>query len=103
VLTTVVSRPTPERAVVDAGKKGLHPSFGMSVAFDTAGVELTSLHSEHGILQLSEEARNLKVGDQIRFIPYYLEGTINLYDRAYAIRNGQAVEEWQISGRGRSQ
>jgi len=103
VLTTVVSRPTPGSAVIDAGKKGLHPSFGMSVAVDRPGVALTALHSEHGILELTDEAQGLAVGDQIRFIPYYLEGTINLYDKAYAIRKGQAVAEWPVAGRGHSQ
>lgn len=103
VLTTVISRPAADRAVVDAGKKGLHPSFGMSRPVSLPGAELTALHSEHGLLQLEGAARDLKVGEQVRFVPYYLEGTVNLYDRAYAVRDGLAVEEWEITGRGRSQ
>lgn len=103
VLGTVISRPHTDRAVTDVGKKGLHPSFGMARPLDLPGAELLALHSEHGILSVQDEARALKTGDTIRFIPSYLEGTINLYDRAFAIRNGLAVEEWAISGRGRSQ
>jgi D-serine deaminase-like pyridoxal phosphate-dependent protein len=103
VMGTVISRPAPDRAVTDVGKKGLHPSFGMARPLDLPGAELLALHSEHGILNVQDEARGLKVGDPVRFIPSYLEGTVNLYDRAYAIRNGLAVEEWTITGRGRSQ
>ena len=31
------------------------------------------------------------------------EGTINLYDRAYAVRGPEVLAEWPITGRGRSQ
>jgi D-serine deaminase-like pyridoxal phosphate-dependent protein len=103
VLSTVISRPAPERAVTDAGKKALHPSFGMSRPVGLAGAELTALHSEHGLLRLEPEAEGLKVGDQVRFIPYYLEGTVNLYDWTYAVRGGQVLERWKVDGRGLSQ
>jgi len=103
VLGTVISRPLADRAVTDVGKKGLHPSFGMARPLNLPGAELLALHSEHGILSVQGEGRALKTGDTVRFIPSYLEGTVNLYDRAFAIRDGLAVEEWAISGRGRSQ
>lgn len=99
VLATVISRPTRERAVTDAGKKGLHASFGMARPVDLPGAELTALHSEHGLLHLEGEAQALKVADRVQFIPYYLEGTVNLYDRAYAVRGGQVVAEWEVTGR----
>jgi D-serine deaminase-like pyridoxal phosphate-dependent protein len=103
VLTTIISRPTTERAVTDAGKKSLHPSFGMPVPFGMDGVEVTGLNSEHGILTLSDEARALRVADRVRLVPYYAEGTINLFDVAYAVRGGQVVAEWEIATRNRSQ
>jgi D-serine deaminase-like pyridoxal phosphate-dependent protein len=97
VLTTVISRPTADRAVMDAGKKSLHPSFGMARPVEVPGAELMELHSEHGLLKLEGDARSLKVGDHVRFIPYYLEGTVNLYPKAYAVRDGLAVEEWTVA------
>jgi D-serine deaminase-like pyridoxal phosphate-dependent protein len=103
VLGTVISRPTPERAVTDCGKKALHPSFGMSRPMDLPDTTLTALHSEHGLLHLGPDAPALQIGDRVQFIPYYVEGTINLYDRAYAVRQGEVVEEWPVTGHGRSQ
>jgi D-serine deaminase-like pyridoxal phosphate-dependent protein len=103
VLTTVISRPTPERAVTDGGKKALHPSFGFARPVDLPGSQLTGLHSEHGILELQPEAQGLRIGDRVRFIPSYVEGTTNLYDRAYVIQGSQVVDEWPVDGRGRSQ
>src|SRR5262249_47326192 len=97
----VISRPVPERAVTDGGKKAIHPSFGMSLPLDLPGAELVALHSEHGILRLEGEARSLAVGERIRFVPYYLEGTVNLYGSAYAVRGGERGGEWAVGGRGR--
>jgi D-serine deaminase-like pyridoxal phosphate-dependent protein len=102
VLTTVISRQTADRAVTDAGKKSLHPAFGMARPLALPGAELTALHSEHGLLRLPEDAPPLRPGDRIRFVPYYGEGTVNLYDTAYAVRGDQVLEEWRVDGRGRS-
>jgi D-serine deaminase-like pyridoxal phosphate-dependent protein len=103
VLSTVISRPVRERAVTDAGKKALHPSFGLARPVDLPGAELVALHSEHGLLQLSPEAQGLRVGDRVRFLPYYLEGTTNLFETAYAVRAGEVVGAWPVAGRGKSQ
>ena len=103
VLATVISRPTPGRAVTDGGKKALHPSFGMSPPRNLPGATLTALHSEHGILELEGAAQDLRVGALVEFIPYYVEGTMNLYDRVYVLQDERVVDVWAISGRGRSQ
>lgn len=102
VLGTVISRRGDSHAVTDCGKKAIHASFGMSRAVALPGAELLSLHSEHGVMQLSGESQRLRVGDRLQFIPYYGEGTINLYERAYAVRGPEVLAEWPITGRGRS-
>lgn len=102
VLATVISRPAPDRAVVDTGKKSLHPSFGMARPADLPGAELKALHSEHGLLSLEGDSRRLRIGDRVQFLPYYVEGTVNLYDTAYAVRGGKVLEEWRVIGRGGS-
>ncbi len=103
VLTTVISRPTADRAVTDGGKKAIHPSFGMPYAVGWEGVEVQGLHSEHGVLGVSGAAQQLRVGDRVQFIPRYVEGTTNLYARAWAVRGGAVVEEWPVDGRDCSQ
>jgi D-serine deaminase-like pyridoxal phosphate-dependent protein len=99
LLATVVSRPVPERAIVDAGKKALHASFGWARPVGLPGAALTALHSEHGILALEGEARDLPLGATVEFIPYYVEGTINLHDRIYAIQDDHVIDVWEVSGR----
>jgi D-serine deaminase-like pyridoxal phosphate-dependent protein len=102
VLTTVISRPTPSRAVTDAGKKGIHASFGWARPVNLPGAKLTGLHSEHGILELEGEAQNLPHGAKVEFIPFYVEGTINLHDRMYVLQNDRVVDVWEVSGRDHS-
>jgi len=103
VLATVISRPTAARAVTDAGKKMLHPSFGWSRPVDLPGATLTALHSEHGILELEGDAQRVPLGAKVEFVPYYVEGTINLHEQMYVVQNERVVDVWEVSGRGRSQ
>jgi D-serine deaminase-like pyridoxal phosphate-dependent protein len=58
---------------------------------------------EHGVLQLKEPSRDIKLGDKVLLIASHCDPTVNLYDQYYVAR-GETVEEvWPVSGRGRSQ
>ena len=68
VLATVMSRPVPERAVVDAGLKALSVDKGMPRVHGLAGVEFQRASDEHGVLQLEgagqrPRARRPRVAD----------------------------------------
>ena len=53
IWTTVMSTPTADRAICDAGLKASSVDSGMPRVFDTPGVEYTKASDEHGVLQLS--------------------------------------------------
>ena len=99
VLTTVISRPAPARAITDAGMKALHPYGGASKPLDRPGVEVAGLSAEHGSLRLSPEAQDLQIGDKLRLVPYYTDGTVNLHDYWEVVQGEEAVDRWPISGR----
>ncbi len=102
VLATVVSRPRPESAVIDAGLKAITPEFGQpAVLCDGAGWR--GFSEEHGELTLSGPARDLRVGDKLELIPRHGCTTVNLYDRFHVMREGRLIDEWTVAGRGRSQ
>jgi D-serine deaminase-like pyridoxal phosphate-dependent protein len=103
VLATVISRPTKERAVTDAGRKALHPMGGMALVKGIEGAALDQTHSEHGLLKLEGTACDLPIGARVEFYPSYVEGTINLFDEVYVLQNDRVVDVWQVSGRGKSQ
>ncbi|MCS6861394.1 MAG: DSD1 family PLP-dependent enzyme [Abditibacteriales bacterium] len=102
VLATVISRPTKDRAITDAGRKALHPLGGMGQPKGIEGATLETIHSEHGLMKLTDPC-DLRIGTKIEFIPSYAEGTINLYDHVYVLQSDRVVDVWQVSGRGKSQ
>jgi D-serine deaminase-like pyridoxal phosphate-dependent protein len=102
VLATVISRPCPERAVIDAGLKTVTPEFGdPTVLCD--GASWVGFSEEHGELSLSGAAGELRVGDKIELVPRHGCTTVNLYDRFHVMRDGRLIDEWAVAGRGRSQ
>jgi len=97
ILSTVISRPTPTRAVVDAGLKSLSTDSGMPEPRELPGVHYRPGGDEHGILTWGDGAAVdtfLEVGDRIEFIPSHINTTINLHDYYYAYRDGN----WRPSG-----
>jgi len=104
VLTSVVSRPAPKRAIVDAGFK----AFSTDRPFppeckDVAGIQYAFAGDEHGRLDFSEAARELKLGDRLEFIIPHCDPTVNLYDRIYCLRGEKVEKVWKIAARGMSQ
>ena len=71
VLATVVSRPSLDRAIVDTGRKSVHPDIYMPVVKGIPGARVVALSAEHGKIELEGEARDLKIGDKIELIVGY--------------------------------
>ena len=103
VLATVVSRPNPDRIIVDTGLKVLAKEFGIPQPVGVTGVEMTGLSEEHGKMQVSDENVALKPGDKLQILPTHCCTTVNLHDRYYGIRNGIVESVWDITARGKSQ
>ncbi|MTI93906.1 MAG: hypothetical protein FH749_00225 [Firmicutes bacterium] len=103
VVTTVVSRPAPDRAIVDAGAKtlaldrGAHGSSGLSGhgLLSDPGWRLTRLSEEHGVI----EGDNLPAaGSVIEIIPNHACPVVNLADRLELSTGAQ----WPVTVRGRT-
>jgi D-serine deaminase-like pyridoxal phosphate-dependent protein len=104
VLTTVVSVPTEEMAMVDAGFKAFSTDRPfVPEAVEWPGVEYSWAGDEHGRLMTTEPGRLPRLGQLIEFFPPHCDPTINLYDRIYAMRGDKVEAVWEVSGRGRSQ
>jgi len=100
VLATVISRPHPQRAIIDAGMKAMTHEFGMPAPKDLPGAKLISLAEEHGIISLDGADRDLRVGDKIELIVSHGCTTVNLHDHYFAMRNGSLEAIWPIAARG---
>jgi len=102
LLATVVSHPTPERAITDAGMKVVTPDFGMPLVVQPEGLQTTKLSEEHGTLE-GPGARELKVGGKVEILPSHGCTTINLHDRYFVVEGEKVVDIWPIDARGRAQ
>ncbi|UCH37703.1 MAG: DSD1 family PLP-dependent enzyme [Candidatus Bathyarchaeota archaeon] len=102
LLTTVISRPTSQRAVIEAGMKSITSEFGMPIVQGHPGAELQRLSEEHGILKLTDPNTTLKVGDTLELLPSHCCTTVNLHDHYYCIRNDELESVWTIMGRGKT-
>jgi D-serine deaminase-like pyridoxal phosphate-dependent protein len=101
ILATVISRPVPERAVVDAGRKAMNGEVSMPKARNFPGFHLKKLNAEHGILMVDDPSARLKVGDKLDFIAGYGDNTVFLHDYLFGVRNDKVEIVWEVQGRGR--
>ena len=97
LIVTVISHAAPERAVIDAGRKTMHPAVEFVGQED---IEVRGLSAEHGGLNLGPRA-NLKVGQKLELTSGYGDDTIFLHNQVYGIRKDRVEVVWDIPGRGK--
>lgn len=100
VLATIMSRPTRDRAVLDAGLKALGVDAGFPLVREMPEVEYVRASDEHGKLRLHDPEATLRVGDKLWLIPGHCDPTINLYDWYVCVRGGRVEALWPITARG---
>jgi D-serine deaminase-like pyridoxal phosphate-dependent protein len=102
VVTTVVSTPTEERAIVDAGAKTLSYSGSPTPrSIDREGIDWYKSASEHGYLDVSRHRGRIEVGDRLEFLVPNAYGAINLRDTLVGVRDGHVEEVWNVEARGK--
>src|SRR6185503_5769954 len=99
VWTTVMSRPSPERALCDAGLKASSVDSGMPRIADGGPAEYVRASDEHGLIMVNG-APGYALGDKLKLIPGHCDPTVNLYDHYICIRNGCVEAIWPITARG---
>jgi len=100
IWSTIMSHPTKDRAVVDAGHKATSIESGLPLVADLKDVKYVSASDEHGSLALGRDAIDLKIGKKIRLIPGHCDPTVNLHDWYIGIRNGMVEAIWPVEARG---
>ena len=104
VRATVVSVPTPDRAIIDAGSKVLTreqyyvKDFGRVVEYPDTVV--ANLSEEHGMIDISRSSRKPKVGDVVSIIPNHCCVVSNMVDEVYGVRDGAVEVIWPVAARG---
>jgi 3-hydroxy-D-aspartate aldolase len=104
VITTVISKPSTQSAIVDGGFKAFASDRSFTPLMrGITGVPYSWAGDEHGSLNLSQASREVKLGDRLEFIVPHCDPTVNLYDRIFALRGDQVEAVWRVAARGMSQ
>jgi D-serine deaminase-like pyridoxal phosphate-dependent protein len=100
VLATVMSRPGPDLAVVDAGLKASSVDSGMPEVWQRPGLSYTHASDEHGWVEIGPDAAAPGLGDKLLLVPGHCDPTVNLYDWYVCVRGGAVEALWPITARG---
>lgn len=105
IAATVVSRPTPDRAILDAGSKTLSSDLlgmtGYGLLRDYPDAVITGLSEEHGHVDVSACPAKPEIGETVLIIPNHACVVTNLFDHLHLHRSGHFVETVAVDARGR--
>lgn len=108
LITTVVSTPEPDYAVIDGGTKAIATDFPIAgeggnsefaLGKDNPNLVVNRMYEEHGIVVNRQGPTGLKVGDRVALIPAHICSTINLYNHVYVLENNE-VRKVKVDARG---
>ena len=102
VLATVMSRPAPDRAIVDAGLKASSVDSGMPGVWQKPGLVYAAASDEHGRVDVAPGVAAPGLGEKLLLVPGHCDPTVNLYDWYVCVRQGVVEALWPITARGAS-
>lgn len=103
VLTRVVSRPWPDKAIVDAGHKATGAQAGLPKVKGREDLEVVSLNAEHGHILVRDPSRGPKRAERLELLPSHADFTTCLHDEYVLVRKGEVEGTMKIAARGKLQ
>lgn len=104
VLATVVSVPTQDRAMLDAGSKSLTSDLmgleGYGEVRTLSGAPVYAMSEEHGFLDISKVNDKPKVGDLLRITPNHVCPVVNLFDKVVFVHGDEVLGAVRVDARG---
>lgn len=103
VLTRVVSHPRPGIVTCDAGHKAVSADSGVPTCVVVGHPALTPLSpsEEHLPLEVTGGAAGPRVGDALYLLPKHVCTTVNNFNDALLVRNGEIESVEKVTARGR--
>lgn len=100
LLSTVMSTPTPDRVVLDAGLKSASAECGPPAVYGEVGLTCTAINDEHSVVRVEPGATAPALGSVLRLVPAHVDPTFNLHDGLVVFEDGVVQDIWEISARG---
>ena len=103
ILASVIDRPEPGLALIDAGSKtfsGDKTADGFNaLAADGRDISVVRVNEEHGYVR-GADVDQLRVGDRLRFVPAHICTVINLTNHVSVIAGDNVIDRWTVEARG---
>lgn len=104
VLATVVDKPEPGLALIDAGSKTFSsdrtPETVFAIDADGRDLAVVRVNEEHGYLRGSG-VEPLRIGERVRLTPAHVCPVVNLTDDVVVVDADRIVGSWRVDARGR--
>ncbi|HBY08037.1 MAG TPA: alanine racemase [Chloroflexi bacterium] len=104
VITTVVSRPTPDRGILDGGSKTFSSDLvgldGYGLILEYPQARIYSFSEEHGHFDFSDCLEKPEIGERLTVIPNHCCSVTNLFNEIVAVRDGVVETIWPVAARG---
>ncbi|MFM9115546.1 MAG: DSD1 family PLP-dependent enzyme [Planctomycetota bacterium] len=101
LISTVTSRPTDKRVVLDFGRKSLSPDLGLPKALNRDDLQPLWLSAEHAVCEVTQGV-GPQIGDRVEWILGYGDWTTVLHDYYYVCRGEQVESVQPLDARGRA-
>jgi len=102
VVASVISTPSVNRAIVNAGLKSISGERGPPLVHGHPGMECIGISDEHGKLTITPAVSPPRLGEKIWLVPGHCDPTVNLHDWYVGVREGRVEVLWPIEARGAS-
>jgi 3-hydroxy-D-aspartate aldolase len=100
ILATVMSTPSIDRVVVDAGLKASSIDSGNPRVAGRPGLEYIKASDEHGVVSVAAGIVPPALGEKLLLVPGHCDPTVNMHDWYVCVRKGVVEALWPVTARG---
>ena len=104
VITTVVSRPTADRGILDGGSKTFSSDLlgleGHGLILEYPEARYYGQSEEHGHVDFSQCAHKPEIGERVTVIPNHCCVVSNLFNQIVGVRSHKVEVIWPVAARG---
>ena len=102
LLTRVVSHPRPGRITLDLGHKAVaaDPDGDRLMLPGLPGARFIGQSEEHLVVE-GHNMGSIPQGTALLAIPMHICPTVALHSKAYVVREGRVIDEWEVTARDR--
>jgi len=105
VITTVVSRPTEDRGILDGGSKTFSSDTmgiqGHGLLLEYPEAKFYTMSEEHGFVDFSACKRKPQIGERVTVVPNHCCPVSNLFNEVVGVQGDKVEVVWPVAARGR--